>query len=616
MPLHKGKRSHSSEHGHGADARRNRLVDTTQNNSSSYDAKTTRASNQLALVTSPTGSEGNSAGSNGEVGDKPQGDGNSFERPSGFSDIFTTEKPAHALSGLASGSWNIVKGIGMGAAALVAAPVAGGMQHGFKGAVAGVGVGLAAAVALPVAGVCTGVQQLGVGIYNTPQAIKEGGSGKKYDSKNNTWVDKYHPLSVEYKLCEEDYKKFVEAKEARSSSRGPKVVRRDSTKAVADTEFYDILKVLPDATQAEIRKSYYRLALESHPDKHTDDPEAKEKFQKIGEAYQVLGDEGRRDQYDRFGKSATERMDFMDSTFFFTMLFGSEALEPYVGKLKLASLIENGEEGEITINSKEDTREQAWREVRLAVQLRDRLQVAVEALKSRSDTRPVPREVYVNWQVEQRKNADALCKESFGAPLLDTIGFCYENYADEYIGRSDLPLLGGRMSKLQHQRRQFGTLWLAASAAIRATKVNKRAQRRRHKIAKEKTRSESNCSGCGKHETPTVEDGSDPESMSPEDLESMEKSLRHIMDTMLALCMADLNATIRAVAKKTLNDRDVGISERKCRAEALQQLGKIFQKSARDYLENHAPPDAREQMQQAYVKMTQKMDEMQHGEDS
>ena len=69
-----------------------------------------------------------------------------------------------------------------------------------------------------------------------------------------------------------------------------------------DTELYDALGVSPDASQNTIKKAYYKLARETHPDKVGDtDPLAKEKFQKIGHAYQILSDEKLREKYDLSG---------------------------------------------------------------------------------------------------------------------------------------------------------------------------------------------------------------------------------------------------------------------------------------------------------------------------
>ena len=66
-------------------------------------------------------------------------------------------------------------------------------------------------------------------------------------------------------------------------------------------DYYKTLEVGRDATADEIQKSYRALARKYHPDLNQDDPKAKEKFQKLQEAYDVLGDPEKRKQYDQFG---------------------------------------------------------------------------------------------------------------------------------------------------------------------------------------------------------------------------------------------------------------------------------------------------------------------------
>ncbi|XP_075869168.1 dnaJ homolog subfamily A member 3, mitochondrial-like isoform X2 [Nelusetta ayraudi] len=66
-------------------------------------------------------------------------------------------------------------------------------------------------------------------------------------------------------------------------------------------DFYGVLGVSRTASQKEIKKSYYQLAKKYHPDTNPDDPEAKEKFAKLAEAYEVLSDEVKRKQYDTYG---------------------------------------------------------------------------------------------------------------------------------------------------------------------------------------------------------------------------------------------------------------------------------------------------------------------------
>ncbi|XP_072224157.1 dnaJ heat shock protein family (Hsp40) member A3a [Leuresthes tenuis] len=66
-------------------------------------------------------------------------------------------------------------------------------------------------------------------------------------------------------------------------------------------DFYQILGVPRTSTQKEIKKAYYQMAKKYHPDTNKDDPQAKEKFAQLAEAYEVLSDEGKRKQYDTYG---------------------------------------------------------------------------------------------------------------------------------------------------------------------------------------------------------------------------------------------------------------------------------------------------------------------------
>ncbi|HEV7400448.1 MAG TPA: DnaJ domain-containing protein [Solirubrobacterales bacterium] len=66
-------------------------------------------------------------------------------------------------------------------------------------------------------------------------------------------------------------------------------------------DYYEILGVERDASGAEVKRSFRRLARELHPDVNAHDPEAEEKFKAAAEAYEVLSDPEQRQAYDRFG---------------------------------------------------------------------------------------------------------------------------------------------------------------------------------------------------------------------------------------------------------------------------------------------------------------------------
>jgi molecular chaperone DnaJ len=65
-------------------------------------------------------------------------------------------------------------------------------------------------------------------------------------------------------------------------------------------DYYEVLNVPKDSTKADIKRAYRKLALKYHPDKNKS-PEAESQFKEISEAYAVLSDDEKRNQYNRFG---------------------------------------------------------------------------------------------------------------------------------------------------------------------------------------------------------------------------------------------------------------------------------------------------------------------------
>jgi len=92
---------------------------------------------------------------------------------------------------------------------------------------------------------------------------------------------------------------------------------------MATRDYYEILGVPRTASQDEIKRAFRQLAREHHPDVNQH-PEADERFKAINEAYQVLGDESRRAQYDHGGLDASAFGPFGGTPFddIFDMFFG------------------------------------------------------------------------------------------------------------------------------------------------------------------------------------------------------------------------------------------------------------------------------------------------------
>jgi molecular chaperone DnaJ len=77
---------------------------------------------------------------------------------------------------------------------------------------------------------------------------------------------------------------------------------------------YEVLGVSREASEAEIKKTFRKLARQLHPDVNTEDPEAEEKFKEAAEAYEILSDAERRSVYDRYGHEGLSSSGF-HSTF-------------------------------------------------------------------------------------------------------------------------------------------------------------------------------------------------------------------------------------------------------------------------------------------------------------
>ena len=167
------------------------------------------------------------------------------------------------------------------------------------------------------------------------------------------------------------------------------------------------------------------------------------KFVALGESYQVLSNERLRAVYDKKGVTGTNpgEMGVVDSHVFFTMLFGSERFEPYIGQLSLSNMADvflaDGD-----LSAAEIHNIQVQREVRCALNLASLLSRFVEGDE-------------LAFAAAMQEQACLLINAPFGETLVRSIGFIYQNKAQQFLGDHDQStlFLGGHAARMVQQGR-------------------------------------------------------------------------------------------------------------------------------------------------------------------
>ncbi|KAK8931816.1 putative J domain-containing protein [Metarhizium anisopliae] len=353
---------------------------------------------------------------------------------------------------------------------------------------------------------------------------------------------------------------------------------------VVDTAYYDTLGVQPTATELQIKKAYRKLAIVHHPDKNPNDPAAHEKFQEIGEAYQVLSDTELRKAYDKFGKDRAKPQEgFTDPAEFFTSIFGGEAFEDWIGEISLMkdltatmdiAMAEGEDQPETPANAAEEelrqkekkkgglTKEQreqlaayekeraAIRQKRvdtLAEKLLDRVSVWTETDKGDDVTRA--------FQEKMRLEVENLKMESFGIDILHAIGQTYVSKASGLLRSQKFLGIGGFFSRLKDKGTLVKDTWNTISSALDAQQ--------------------------------TVEDMAKMEAKGGEDWteEKRVEYERRVTGKILTAAWRgskfEIQSVLREVCDSVLYNKKVPLSKRLERAQALVLIGDIFLKAQR-----------------------------------
>lgn len=341
--------------------------------------------------------------------------------------------------------------------------------------------------------------------------------GKRYDAKQHKYV--YDDFEKDRKTLEgipEDDSDIIPDDDEDDDSETKPAASGDAAAQVKETAYYDVLGVAVDAEEGKIKRAYYIKARKYHPDKNDSD-EAKEMFQKIGEAYQVLSDPTLRKQYDKEGEAGlsgdkTELApDKVDPSLIWTMMFGSDEFMPIIGRLTVATHTMVAETGKVTdAQAKELERR---RDIRLALVLLKRCE-RYEQDAAAAD---------MEWTEEAKKLVE--CR--YGEEILNLVGKLYQMLVAEVLGSWK----EGTEAKREEGKLQWDAQWAAMDGARKMQ-----------------------------------QGGGDAGDKLPE-----------YVELMWNMTVVDITNTIREVVLKLLYDRSVSKEVRQKRGDAIKRLGVIFQ---------------------------------------
>ncbi|KAI8907144.1 X-domain of DnaJ-containing-domain-containing protein [Gorgonomyces haynaldii] len=332
----------------------------------------------------------------------------------------------------------------------------------------------------------------------------------------------------------------------------PKIVQQQ----VKDTKYYDILGVASDATPADIKKAYRTKAIALHPDKNPNDPEASQRFQSLGEAYQVLSNPQLRASYDLNGLDGVDEKQLMDSAQLYLVIFGSERFENYVGELQLLSMKDSLPQN---TESMQDYKNLQQAEAQMKYkQTKRQVKCALHLAKLLDNYLNDTSENHHAFEISIKSEAKELSETAFGGTLIGVVGYVYQEQAELFLGFTKSVTAGLGLNNISKSAHVFANQYKVLSSAVKMYNV---ARKEEANIKK-------------------MQETGNPGEMSASSVDTL-------METLWNFTVLDVENTLRQVCIKVLKDSSIPYETRVKRAEGLYVIGQIFQesqKSAEDAL--------------------------------
>ncbi|EIE88611.1 hypothetical protein RO3G_13322 [Rhizopus delemar RA 99-880] len=314
-------------------------------------------------------------------------------------------------------------------------------------------------------------------------------------------------------------------------------------------DYYELLNVSPTAEALQIKKAY-RYFVIYHPDKNKGS-EAEEKFKQISEAYQVLSDPQLRACYNKYGKDneLAPEGGFTDPREHFQQMFGGDAFRNIIGELAVGEMFSDAQQEGLMDNegtTKLKNKEQIEKMKRLQQERIDKLaDTLIHKLNMYTDTKGEQDDIK-KFQESIKHEAEKLKNESYGIELLHSIGGVYTLKARHHLG-----IKGGGMPSIfvgfKQKKHIVKELWTTVKVAMDV-------QQTAELISKAEQ------SGMNDSEKLKLEE------------EIATKTYKALWQT----SKFEVEATLRSVCDKVLQDKGVDSKIRTKRAIALKWIGFIY----------------------------------------